>query len=86
MPKVPPEALFHQYGFETCSSTAAALIFITETVSILLETNKYVRCLLIDFSKSFDSVDHAILLKKHVRNGFRPNVIDWIKSYLSERT
>ena len=69
IPKVPPEDLINQYGFKPSGSTVAALIDITETVLILLETNKYVRCLLIDFSKAFDSVDHAILLKKLVGYG-----------------
>jgi len=30
----------------------------------LLEDNSYVRCLLIDFSKAFDVVDHGILVSK----------------------
>jgi len=30
----------------------------------MLEQNAYVRCLLIDFSKAFDSVYHIILLSK----------------------
>ena len=33
-------------------------------VTRLLETNFYVRCLLIDFSKAFDVVDHGILAAK----------------------
>ena len=30
----------------------------------MLESNQYVRCILIDFSKAFDMVDHAILARK----------------------
>ena len=59
---------------------------ITETIPILLESNKYVKYLLIDFSKDFNSVDYAILLKNLVGYGLGQNVIDWIVSFLSERT
>ena len=45
-------------------STTAALIDLTNAVSIMLEDNKYVRCLLIDFSKAFDSVNHVVLINK----------------------
>jgi len=34
------------------------------TITRLLETNSYVRCLLIDFSKAFDVVDRGILAAK----------------------
>ena len=44
MPKVPPEDVIDQYGFKPSGRTAAVLINITETASILFETNKYVRC------------------------------------------
>ena len=30
----------------------------------MLETNAYVRCLLIDFLKAFDVVDHVVLVDK----------------------
>ena len=30
----------------------------------MLDTNNYVRCLMIDFSKAFDTVEHIVLVKK----------------------
>jgi len=33
----------------------------------MLEQNNYVRCLLIDFTKAFDTVDHIILLSKLIQ-------------------
>ena len=45
-------------SYYTTGSTAAALIYILHHVTLLLETNEYVRCLLIDFSKAFDTVNH----------------------------
>ena len=40
------------------SSTTAAIGNIAHAVTMLLESNKYVRCLLGDFSKALDFVDH----------------------------
>ena len=53
-PAIPPAKLNDQFGFKPTGSTTAALVDITNTISIMLETNKYVRFLLIDFSKAFD--------------------------------
>ena len=44
-PTITPGTLYDQFGFKP----TAALVDITNTISIMLETNKYVRCLLIDF-------------------------------------
>ena len=41
---------------------------------------------MIDFSKAFDTVNHAILLKKLVEYGLDQNVIEWVLPFLSDRT
>ena len=51
----------------------------------MLESNKYVRCLLVYFSKAFDSVDHLVLAKKLQRYNIADNIIDWIVSFLTDR-
>lgn len=43
-------------------STRAAIVNITYDVIIMLERNKYVRCLLVNFSEAFDSVYHLSLV------------------------
>ena len=54
-----------QYAFKPSGSTTAALIHFTDKLIKKLETNNYVRCLMIDFSKAFDTVDqHVLLLNK----------------------
>ena len=40
---------------------------------------------MIDFSKAFDSVDHAILLSKLVRLSIAPTLVNWICSFLTGR-
>jgi len=64
LPSVPPDMLRDQYAFKPTGSTTAALTYFMHQVTSLLEKNNYVRCLLIDFSKASDKVDHIILVQK----------------------
>ena len=41
-----------------------ALVCLHYHVTRLLESNAYVRCLIVNFSKAFDTIDHVILLSK----------------------
>jgi len=41
--------------------------------------------LFFDFSSAFDSVDHALLVRKLENLGFHGNVKSWVESYLSDR-
>jgi hypothetical protein len=52
----------------------------------MLETNEYVRCMLIDFSKAFDIVDHAILLRKLNALAMPASIKNWINYFLTGRT
>jgi len=61
---MPTANILDQYAYKNTGSTTAALLHFMHRVTKMLEQNAYVRCLLIDFSKAFDSVDHVILLSK----------------------
>jgi len=50
-------------------------------VTRLLETNSYVRCLLSDYSKAFDVVDHGILAAKLTGLNMSPAILSWIVSH-----
>jgi len=75
-----------QYAFKPTGSTTAALTFFMHQVTSLLEENNYVRCLLIDFSKAFDKVDHIILVQKLKTLDLPVYVINWICSFLTGRS
>ena len=45
---------YDQFAFRPTGSTTCALVFFIHHLTRLLETNSYVRCLLVDFSKAFD--------------------------------
>ena len=40
----------------------------------------------LDYTKAFDKVDHALLIKKLQRYGIHPQVVNWIRSFLSDRS
>jgi hypothetical protein len=52
-------------------------------VTALLENNR-VRCLLVDFSKAFDIVDHAVIVETLTKLSLPGNVIDWFISSLTD--
>ena len=75
-----------QFAFRPSGSITDALIYILHHVTLLLETNEYVRCLLVDFCKAFDTVNHFILIEKLQKLDIPPIVINWIINFLTDRT
>ena len=63
-PAIPVDNILDQFAFKPSDSTTAALVYVTHLLTKMLEQNDYVRCLMIDFTKAFDTVDHVILLHK----------------------
>jgi hypothetical protein len=55
-------------------------------VTRLLESNNYVRCLVIDFSKAFDCVNHEVLLTKLSKLPLHDCILNWFISFLSNRS
>ena len=74
-----------QFGFRKNHSTIHAMINLFDTCLEGLESRLTVGGLFLDISKAFDCVDHDILLQKLDRYGIRGKMLDWFKSYLSER-
>jgi len=60
LPSIPLDIIQDQFAFRPTGSTTAALVSLFHHVTRLLESNDYVRCLCIDFSKAFDIVDVRI--------------------------
>jgi len=87
IPNVSQENLIYQYAYKATGNTTCALINITDTVGRMLENNHYmyVRCLLLDFSKAFDTADHLILLNKLHSYHLPGNILSWIVSFLIDR-
>lgn len=85
LPSLSQEALKDQFGFKPTGSTTCALTYLVHHVTVMLESNPYVRCFMIDFAKAFDQVNHAILLQKLQKLDLPPNIMSWILSFLTDR-
>ena len=75
-----------QYGFREEHSTQHAVIDIINTIQTNMDKRLYSCDVFIDLKKTFDTVDHAILLDKRNHYGFRGIINKWFSSYLQDRT
>lgn len=73
-----------QHGFLEGRSTITNL-YIYSNIIRALENGASVHTIYTDFSKTFDRVDHNILLDKLYRYGFTGTTHDWFRSYLADR-
>ena len=62
-----------------------AHIVLMDKIVHALENGESVIGLYLDFSKAFDTVNHAILLDKLEHYGIHGNALSWFKSYLTNR-
>ena len=63
-----------------------AIIELIDQINNAVEKRETTLALYLDLSKTFDTIEHNILLYKLEHYGFRGIVLDWFKSYLSIRT
>ena len=74
-----------QSGFIPGDSTVNQLTYLYNVFCQALDSGKEVRAVFCDISKAFDRVWHAGLLLKLQSAGVTGRVLDWFKSYLSDR-
>jgi Reverse transcriptase (RNA-dependent DNA polymerase) len=84
-PAITSDLISDQFAFCPTGSTACALVYFMHHVTRMLETNSYVRCLLIDFSKAFDVVDHVVLVEKLSKLKLPKCILNWLISFLVGR-
>ncbi len=75
-----------QSGFRKFHSTATALIKIYDKFLQGFDSGKFIGAVFVDLRKAFDTVNHAILLKKLEAVGIKDKELQWFNSYLSNRT
>ena len=74
-------------AFKPTGSTTSALVELLHLVHTMFDQgNDYVRCILIDFSKAFDVVNHEILLKELSTLGMNSSIYNWIADFLTGRS
>ena len=74
-----------QFGFRQKYSTNHALLSIVEKIRESLDNKTFSCGVFVDLEKAFDTVNHAILLKKLEHYGIRGPVQNWFSSYLESR-
>ena len=74
-----------QFGFLKNRSTQEAIFNFTESIYDAFDSLNHNISILVDLKSAFDTVNHAILLKKLERYGVRGLCLKWFDSYLTDR-
>ena len=74
-----------QFAFRPTGSTTAALIYILQQVSLMLQAEPFVYIIALDFSKAFDTVSHSTLTKKMADFPLPDNVYNWAVDFLEAK-
>ena len=74
-----------QFGFREKHGTDTALIILIDKIMSAINEDEIVLGVFLDLSKTFDTVNHKILLMKMYKYGIRGVALSWFESYLSNR-
>ena len=74
-----------QFGFRAGHSTQHALLHYLNNIEKQLRNNKKCASIFLDLSKAFDCCSHEIIYSKLRGLGIDDSVINWFKSYLTNR-
>ena len=75
-----------QHGFRKHRSCESQLLTTVQDLASGLDNSQQIDAILLYFSKAFDKVPHQRLLIKLEHYGVRGTTLQWIKSFLSNRT
>ncbi|KAJ1122059.1 hypothetical protein NDU88_000564 [Pleurodeles waltl] len=75
-----------QSGFHKNHSTETALIAATDDIRTMLDKEETSALILLDLSAAFNTVCHHTLCTRLHNAGIRDKALDWISSFLTERT
>lgn len=75
-----------QSGFRQGHSTTTALITVVDDILRAIDNGELSAMVLLDYSKAFDTMDHAVFCSKLEYYGFDKNSVKLLHNYLSGRT
>ena len=76
----------NQHAYRKGHSTVTSLSEVTNHIYKQIEKGYIVGMASLDLSKAFDSIDHSHLLQKLTNIGMGKSLVEWTKSYLTNRT
>ena len=76
----------YQSGFRKKHSTDFCLSYLNDKILKGFDRGMMTGMILIDLQKAFDTIDHDVLLQKLYAIGFSKRIVNWFKSYLSNRS
>ena len=76
----------NQFGFLSKRSTILQLVRVLDIWSEILDQGGSLDVIYMDFMKAFDKVPHRRLVYKVGKYGIKGKLLNWINSFLSERT
>lgn len=85
-PQIDSTIIDQQFGFRSGRSTELNLLSYTDFILLALEKGSQVHAIYTDFAKAFDKVNHPTLLSKLKLIGINGSLLDWLESYLTDRT
>ena len=74
-----------QFAFQKGHSTEHAIAQLADKIHESFENDSYTLGVFIDLFKAFDTIDHAILLKKLENYGIKDTNLAWFRTYLTNR-
>ena len=75
----------HQHGFQAKCSCVSQLLECMNDWTLAFDNGKQTDVIYLDMAKAFDVVDHLPLIYKLKCAGIRGKVLNWIKSFLTNR-
>ena len=75
-----------QHGFREGRSCLTNLLETLETWTEILDDRNGIDVAYLDFRKAFDLVSHSHLIYKMSKYGIKDNVLNWVASFLDQRT
>ena len=74
-----------QFGALKGRSTTNALLDLTHRWHMALDNGESIRAVFVDFAKTFDHVDHGLVVARLIEFGIPSYVIRWIYTFLENR-
>ena len=75
----------HQSGFRANHSTTSAVTLVLDHLITAVGKSKHAAAIFIDLAKTFDTVDHSLLLERLLISGFDEDACSWFRNYLHGR-